>query len=230
MRTTRLQCLVWVFMLLFVVGCTTSGLPLYPLQAQEEPKFIYVVGHGWHTGLVVKWSDIDAQLWPEKHDFPEAQYLEVGWGDHDFYRTPQAGFCTLVQAAFWSPASVLLVIGLRVPVTEYFTRADIIEIPVSRQALDELSRFVHATYARDGTGRQIALGPGNNHVYSAFYRAEGRYSLLNTCNTWIAKALRAAGLPMSQALRAESVMTQAQRYGRVLQLHATGDTQRPGAL
>lgn len=230
MRAARLCSLTALLLLACCVGCRAPGVPLYPLEAQEAPQFIYVVGHGWHTGIVVPWDAIDERLWPEKHDFPEARYLEVGWGDHDFYRTPQAGFCTLVQAALWSPASVLFVIGVRAPVTEYFTRADIVEIPLSRRGLDELLRFVHATYARDSAGRQIPLGPGNNHPFSTFYRAEGRYSMFNTCNTWVAKALQAAGLPMSRVLRAEGVMEQARRYGRVLQLHATGGPRRDDGL
>ncbi|MGE3538210.1 MAG: DUF2459 domain-containing protein [Candidatus Tectimicrobiota bacterium] len=232
LRAQFLRILSVILVSLACLRCTTTSdsAPLYPLQAQETPKFIYLVGHGWHTGLVVKWDDIDERLWPEKHDFPEAHYLEVGWGDHDFYRTPKAGLCTLLQAALWSPASVLLVIGLRMPVAEYFPRADIIEIPLSRQGLDALASFVHATYARDSAGRQLPLGPGNNHPYSTFYKAEGHYSLFNTCNTWTAKALQAAGLPVRRVMQADGVMTQAQRYGRVLQLHATGRAREAGAL
>ena len=72
----------------------------------------------------------------------------------------------------------------------------------------------------DGTGQTIPLGPGHNHRHSMFYLAEGDYSLFNTCNSWISKALQAAGLPMKTALRAGGVMRQAQRYGRMIQVHA----------
>ena len=75
-----LTCLVLVLVLLGGVGCTTPGPPLYPVSAPEEPRYIYVVRHAWHTGLVVKYDDIEPHLWPEKDDFPEALYLEVGWG------------------------------------------------------------------------------------------------------------------------------------------------------
>ena len=37
-------------------------------------------------GLVVKYDDIDPHLWPEKDDFPEALYLEVGWGTAIFIK------------------------------------------------------------------------------------------------------------------------------------------------
>ena len=192
---------------------------MYPLPAEEEPKLIYVISHGWHTGIVVKHDDIDARLWPEKDDFPEALYLEVGWGDRDFYQTPKAGLGILLQAALASPASVLFVIGMPTTVTQYFPRGDIIEISLSRRGLEELAKFIHATYKRDSTGQTIPLGPGNWHKRSTFYLAEGEYSLFNTCNSWTARALQAAGLPIRTALKAGGVMRQVQQYGRVIQMH-----------
>ena len=180
---TLTQCLVIGLVLVWYTGCATSGTPLYPLQDQEEPKLIYVVSHGWHAGVVVKRDDVDAHVWPEKDAFPEALYLEVGWGDRDFYRAPKAGLGILLQAALSSPASVLFVIGMPTSVTQYFPRADIIAIPLSRRGLEELATFVHATYKRDATGQTIPLGPGNWHKHSMFYLAEGEYSLLNTCNS-----------------------------------------------
>ena len=217
--------LVMVVVLMWCAGCTASGTLLYPVQDQEEPQLIYVVSHGWHTGIVVKRDDVDEHLWPEKDDFPEALYLEVGWGDRDFYRTPTAGLGILLQAALSSPASVLFVIGMPTTVTQYFPRGDIIEIPLSRRGLEELTKFVHATYKRDATGQTIPLGPGHWHKHSMFYLAEGEYSLLNTCNSWTSKALQAAGLPIRKALLTGGLMRQLRRYGRVIQTQATSGDQ-----
>jgi hypothetical protein len=56
-----------------------------------------------------------------------------------------------------------------------------------------------------------------------FYLAEGDYSLFNTCNTWVTKALQAAGLPIRSALLAGGVMRQARRYGRMIQVRPEDD-------
>jgi uncharacterized protein DUF2459 len=114
----------------------------------------------------------------------------------------------------------LFVIGLPTAVTQYFPYADILQIPLSPRGLEELVRFIHATYKRDATGQTIPLGPGHNHRHSMFYLAEGDYSLFNTCNSWISQALQAAGLPMRTALRAGGVMSQAKHYGRMVQVRA----------
>ena len=220
MFPSLLKCLILVILLLDGAGCTTPGPPLYPVLAQEEARYIYIVRHEWHTGLVVKYDDIDPRLWPEKDDFPEALYLEVGWGDRDFYQTSQPGLGLLLQAALKSPASVLFVIGLPTVVTRYFPYADILEIPLAQRGLEGLVRFIHATYKRDANGQTIPLGSGHNHRHSMFYLAEGDYSLFNTCNSWISKALQAAGLPIKTALRARGVMSQAKHYGRMIQVQA----------
>jgi uncharacterized protein (TIGR02117 family) len=191
--------------------------------AREEPHYIYIVRHDWHTGLVVKYDDIDPRLWPEKDDFPDALYLEVGWGDRDFYQAARPGLGLLLQAALQSPASVLFVIGLPTTVTRSFPYADILEIPLSRRGLQELVNFIHATYKRDPMGRTIRLGPGHNQQHSLFYLAEGDYSLFNTCNSWTARALQAAGLPIKEALLARGVMSQVQRYGRMIQRQAEAE-------
>jgi hypothetical protein len=104
--------------------------------------------------------------------------------------------------------------------TRYFPYADILEIPLSRQGLEEMVRFIHTTYKRDANGQTIPLGRGHNHRHSMFYLAEGDYSMFNTCNSWISKALQAAGLPVKTALRAEGVMRQAKHYGQMIQIHA----------
>ena len=55
--------------------------------------------------------------------------------------------------------------------------------------------------------------------------AEGQYSLSNTCNSWTAKALQVAGLPIRKALLTGGLMRQLRRYGQVIQMHATSGDQ-----
>lgn len=216
MCVRTLQGVVLWLILCGTLGCATPGAPRYPLTAQEEPRYIYIVRHDWHTGLVVKADDMPLYLWPDRADFPEARYLELGWGDRDFYQAARAGVGILLQAALHSPASVLYVIGVPTDVLAYFPYADIMEIPLSPQALDALARFIQTTYKRDAAGQALRLGPGRNHRASMFYLAEGEYSLFNTCNSWTSKALQAAGFPVPTAIRASGVADAAQRYGRLI--------------
>ena len=207
----------WFSLLLLLVclcggGCTVSDANLP--QAHEPAQVIYVVGHGWHTSLVVKRADIPAGLWPEHHDFPQATYIDLGWGDKDFYQATAPTFGLAIRAAFHSTGSVLHVVGFSSPPAEYFSGSDVFAVRLSPAGLAALSSFIHATYKRDAQGRPMPLGQGW-YGDSQFYLAEGQYHLFNTCNNWVARALQAAGAPINaaSAMTAGSVLSQVRQFG-----------------
>jgi uncharacterized protein (TIGR02117 family) len=190
---------------------------LYPPELQDRPTAIWVVGHGWHTGIVVRRSDISSALWPEHNDFTDSRYLEVGWGDREFYQAPDGGSRLALRAALVPGQSVLHVVGFDPPVGAYFAGSEVVEVRLSRRGFDELTRFIHTSYARDADGRAVKLGRGL-YGRSQFYLATGTYHLLNTCNNWVARALRAAGCPITPAwaMTAGNVMDQVRQFGRAV--------------
>ena len=211
-----------VVVLILAVAALTGIACVGPSRRGEEPRsdetpaIVYVVGHGWHTGIVVRRADV-SDAWPQAGFLPPTTYLEVGWGDRAFYETPNAGVGLAIQAAFASDASALHVAGFDRPPGEAFPGADVVAIPLSRGGVVALGRFVSRSYALDVTGRPIELGPGL-YPGSRFYAATGRYSLLRTCNNWIAEALRAGGCPISPAwaITAGALLRQAERCRQAL--------------
>jgi uncharacterized protein (TIGR02117 family) len=145
----------------------------YP-KSGEASVTIYVVGHGWHTGIVVRRDDVPTGAWPESVRLPSPGFLEVGWGDRAFYESPDAGVSLALKAAFASEASVLHVASFDRTPAEYFPRAEIIVVELSLRGMDSLAGFISRTYARDAAGRPIELGPGL-YPGSRFYAATGRY-------------------------------------------------------
>ena len=190
-------------------GCLGPVASLFPPARDAPVEPVWVVDHGWHTGLVLERSSIPHGLVPEQDDFPAAQYLEIGWGDAQFYRTPDAGVSLAIRAAFLSKASVLHVVGLPVPPGDAFAPGDAVEIRLSRLGFEALARFVDGSFDRGG---QRAASPQGRGLYgdSRFYAGRGRYHLFYTCNTWIADALRAAGVPITPvyAMTAGNLMWQ----------------------
>lgn len=166
------------------------------------------MSHGWHTGIVIRRADIPAGLWPEAGDFPQAEYLEVGWGDRDYYQHPDPGLWLTLKAALVPTPSVLHVVGLRGSAAGSFPASEVVELRLARAGVERLVRHIDHAHARTGTPRAAPLGPG---LYgdSRFYPARESFHLFNTCNVWTARALRAAGLPFTPAVTAEGVMAQA---------------------
>ncbi len=200
--------------LALVAGCAGPIRGLYPPREGEPVRSVYVVSHGWHTGLVVRRMDVPAGVWPEHGDFAGSEFVEVGWGDRDFYQAPKATSGLALRAALWSRASVLHVVGVSRPVRPAFPEGGVVEIRVSTRGLERLALFIQDAYARDEVGRAIPLGPGH-WPWSRFYLAREPYYLWRTCNTWAARALRAAGVPITPlyAITAGNVMYQARQSG-----------------
>lgn len=190
-------------LLLVVVGlvgtaCLGPVRGLYPPPPGDAPISVHVVRYGWHSGLVIRRDQIPSGAWPEHDRFPAARFLEVGWGDRAFYQSPDAGIALALEASFASGGSVLHVTGLDRPPAEHFAHAEITNVELSAGGAEALARFVSRAYVRDASGAPIDLGPGL-YPGSRFYAATGRYSLLHTCNNWIAEALRAGGCPITPA-------------------------------
>ena len=101
-----------------------------------------------------------------------------------------------IKAAFGSGVSVIHVVSFDAPIATAFPRSQVVELQISRRGLEALTRFIAQEHERDGEGRAVRLQPG---LYGAswFYAARNPYSLSNTCNTWIARALETAGLPVT---------------------------------
>jgi len=202
----------WILTVLFVLSVTAcaSRPPAALMTDSTGSRSVYVISNGWHTGLVLPRELVSAQVWPEQGELAPAPFLEVGWGDSVAYLADRITVRVALVAALGSPSAALQVAALDALPTERGREIEVAELRLTPSEFDDLSRFISRSYARDGTGNTIRLARGYTDN-SAFYLATGRYHLFNTCNTWTAKALRAAGCPIVSALilTASQLMDQA---------------------
>ena len=161
-----------------------------------EPVSITVVSNGWHTGIAL--PIVLARRLAVSSQFPGAAFLEIGFGDEAFYRDPDPGPGTVLRAIAGDGPAVLHVFAMRQPPVRTFLQAELVSLQLSADQADALRRFIGSTFRLDDDGRPIDRGPGH-YSWSRFYGAIGSFSLGHTCNTWAARALQAAGLPISAA-------------------------------
>lgn len=150
---------------------------------------VYVSSNGWHTDIAIARADIPAGRIPEKADFQDAVYLQFGWGDADFYTEPDPGIGTTLGTVLPGPAVVHLA-GLTVRPSLTFRELEEVTLTLDADQFARLVDHLHASF--DRSGDRVA-GPGI-YAFSRFYPATGEFHLFNTCNTWTARALAAAGL------------------------------------
>ncbi len=179
-------------------------LPLIEVSAKNDGEKkeipIYIYTNGVHTDIVMPVKN-DLYDWGSKIPFANTKskktdynYVGIGWGDKGFYLdTPtwaDLKFSTAFNAAFWLSES-----AMHCSYYKTMTEADDCKkIMISRNQYKDLVKFVDAKFDRDQNGNFILIP--TNAVYSdndAFYDATGRYSFLNTCNTWTNDALKSAG-------------------------------------
>jgi uncharacterized protein (TIGR02117 family) len=191
-----LKFLSFAALLQLLTNCSTPIMQLDSDTAGKNDKRVFVVHNNWHAALIVRKADLSQALFPEQDHFPEAEYLEIGWGDRDYFPATEESVGLALRAAFWSSGSVLHVVSFRGPIGDYFVDGEIIELALSPEAFQRLSEFVSASFSR--ADRSVAAQSQPGLVpHARFYPAAGRFSILRTCNTWIADSLKSAGLDIS---------------------------------
>ena len=177
---------------------------LFP-NVQAQGGEVHVVSNRWHTGIALARQAIDPEILPEIADLPEPVFVEFGWGDKEFYQTPDPGLATTLIAAMTPTPAVMHVAGLAAAPALYFTDVEVVVLDLPPDDFRHLQEQIAASFARPGArlGRSL-YGRGY------FYPAVGEFHLFNTCNSWTARMLAAAGVAIdaSSVQSAEDVMRQ----------------------
>jgi len=210
-RIFGLLCLANLFL---TFGCSAPVMEPESHHPGENVKQVFVVHDRWHAAIVLSKADLPAGAVPERAHFPTAEYLEISWGDQDYFPAETAGVRLALRAAFWSRGSVLHVVGIAGAIENHFPGANIIAISLSEPAFQQLSDFLSASFHRPQPG--VPAQPSRGLLpQGRFYHATGKFSILRTCNTWVAEALQYAGV----AINPSCVIT-ASSLGRRLRAHA----------
>ena len=160
-------------------------------------RLIQVASNGWHTAIVVPAPDLAATgLLPETADFPDAVFLEFGWGDRVYYPAKEKTLGMTLAAALTPTPAVMHMAGLAAPPDHRGTGLEVISVALTEGGFLNLVEALAAGFERPGGARARAISRGL-YPDSRFYNALGEFHLFNTCNTWTARMLRAGGLALS---------------------------------
>lgn len=195
MRAFYRRLAIWIFVLSVAVD---SGSADQPGHVPDRPDHhVWLVSDRWHTSIVLAQRDIAAtDLLPEASDLQDARFLAFGWGDRAFYMADDPGLWVMLRAAAVKTPAVLHVEGLRSVPTARPKALRVMRRTLGPEALRSLIRALSGSFDRAGNARATTLSRGlSRHSY--FYPAKGRFHLFNTCNTWAARMLEAAGLDVS---------------------------------
>jgi uncharacterized protein (TIGR02117 family) len=174
----------------YFLYCPSPTAGLFPPAPNVKTRRIYFVQHDWHSGLA--WAQQDTERFGAE-EWKDAPYVEVGWGDRQFYFAGDTSILSMLRAAFIPSDSVMHVASFAEPPEQVF-KFSILPIDLSDVGFQNLLIYVKQTFAVNEQGdRLAAIGKGQYGV-SNFYTAVPRYFSAFNCNTWAAEALRQAGV------------------------------------
>lgn len=200
-----------------VSSCSTSGEFIQRTGSSEQHPFtVYILNQCWHTGIVLKVSDISENDLPEVKTFTGNQYIDIGWGDEEYYRIPGFDLPLALRALLSPSSSALKIRTLNIPIETYYeTFTYCIAFHLTGDEFRTLCKYIGDTFMRNGSKSTLLENRGNI-VY--FYKAVGDYHLFNTCNTWVADALENSGIPVSTSMiiSGSDLFNSIKDYGKVL--------------
>ena len=197
--SSRFPSLIFATLVFFVLAHTGPARAANEWSCGPEEKHcrtVFVVHDSWHAAIVLRTNDLSNATLPELVDFADARFVEFSWGDKDYFPDPDSGFSMALKAAFWSSGSVLHLVGFNDDLRNFYPKAEIIELSLSPAATDRLVGFLSHSFLRPNLKGRARASLGL-YDYSRFYPSSRKFSLTNTCNTWVAQTLETAGLPIS---------------------------------
>lgn len=192
------------FLFLLALYLLFALVGLIPVNNDFEPTAdgveIMVTSTAIHADLVlpirnetVDWSQ---HLPPSDFagDVSGATHVAFGWGNKEFYiDTPtwadlKAG--TVFRALFW-PSATCMHVNLW---DDRVSPAGARKTRISHEQYRHLVDHVLGSFGRDQGGRFLLIKGGGYGGNDAFYHAHGSYHAFNTCNCWVGRGLKAAGV------------------------------------
>jgi hypothetical protein len=149
------------------------------------------------------------------HLLPDARWFVAGWGDEAFFREPEGGTIGQgLRAVFPGGPTVVQVIALDSRPEVYFAPGDIVHFAVSQEGAAGLARYLREQIVLAADGSVVVAGPGHHPGRSYFLRGRDEtFSLVNNCNHWTVRALRAAGVDIAETLTATALVARAKSLG-----------------
>ena len=184
---------------------------------------VYVVRRGHHTGLALAVAD-----WPNRNgsvlaNFPQARYLEFGWGDAAYYQAPDPTLGVTIAAVFW-PTPVMEVVPRRQVVAQGVEDSETVALHVTDAELQAIAKSTTRSCSRSARLATATTLP----AAARFSITRGKFHMFRMCNRWTAERLQVAGcsvrpaliMTASQAITAANVVRERCRSGFSPTLHA----------
>jgi uncharacterized protein (TIGR02117 family) len=188
--------LVSAVILYFLAALVLSYMKTHPpKQDCVTDKEIYITTNGVHLDIILPVENVEPEFLSRLEILPGTKYVSFGWGDREFYiNTPEWKDLTLITAF----KALFLKSETAMHVTCYSTSySSWRNIKICASQLDLLNSTIKKSFSKNENGSFNKLAVPGYYNSDFFYEATGSFSLFNTCNVWVNRALKVTGVPTS---------------------------------
>ncbi len=169
---------------------------MYP----QDSKTIFLVNKQWHTGIVIYKKDIPIKFAEDIMLNDDCNLIDIGWGDETYYTTPGFDFEIAFRALFIKTPSVVRVECVFLNTDYYLSMQDgVIKLILNEDQFTRLLDFTCLAFERNES-RETILFKNSSSGNIKYFRSPLKYWLMNTCNTWVADAVREAGFDIDTGI------------------------------
>lgn len=161
-------------------------------------KTIYVTKQSWHTAIIISREEASIFLTRLKNEFTQYRFLEISWGDAEFFTAENPTFLQGFKAIMYPTKSVLLVDAFNESPHKIYQKESLIKICLSEKSFIELIKYLNNSFAFNEDEKRpipyIKYSPSR-----CYFLSNEKYHLFKTCNIWTAKALKQSGIHVKPA-------------------------------
>jgi len=180
---------------------------------------VYLIKSQWHTGLIFKVDEISLKNIEALKLFKNMKYVDIGWGDKDFYQSPKDFDLYLAFKALFIPTeSVIRIEGYNYEIEDIVSYSDFcIKFQLKEKNLTRLLKFIDSSFSRNSQNKLIvSMKKVGGRII--FFKSKYSYHIFETCNKWVAKGLAEAGYDVSPTwiITAENLFEEVKKYGKLI--------------
>jgi len=214
MRLKLIQ-LIFLTIILVLISVSCSGGEQVSIPGMQENQSgiytVYIVNNNLHTGIIIPVNSVTSGIIPALKYFQNSAYADFGWGEEVFYQNPSNSFCLGARAILLPNTSVIRVEGYKDIEDISVNWNDFtIRLELNAGQFSKLAEFLNKSFLTE-PGNDLTITSKKRSGNVIFFKSVYRYYLFNTCNTWVAKALNAAGFDVSPFF----IITRGQLYDEI---------------
>ena len=155
-------------------------------------KSIFLSTNGIHLDIILPTHQISEDLKSDIDLNVGTKYVSFGWGDKDFYlKTPTWGdltFSTAFKAMFLKSETLMHLTYYENPKKNW------IKINISAEQLQSINKLINESF-KNIDHHKILIPNSGYSKNDEFFQANGSYSCLFTCNSWVNSILKNSNIP-----------------------------------